>query len=99
MVLFIHPKNEDRLDPLAKCIDLTGGVQKYPNANRWELLIERLADMGYATPDALEMLSQSGLMEQRIALGNESYDCLARLRDHGLATEAVEKRLAELEGK
>lgn len=46
LVLFVHPKSQDRLDPLSPCVERTGGVRKYANATRLELLEERLVDLG-----------------------------------------------------
>nr|NGX26873.1 2-oxoglutarate-dependent ethylene/succinate-forming enzyme [Chlamydiota bacterium] len=41
VVFFVHPKSEDRVDPVPQCIERTGGVQKFANATRLELLEER----------------------------------------------------------
>jgi hypothetical protein len=30
IVYFVHPRYEDRLDPLDYCIDITGCVRKFP---------------------------------------------------------------------
>lgn len=42
---------------LASCIEKTGGVAKYPRANRLELLAERLANTNQASPELLEVLA------------------------------------------
>lgn len=97
IVFFVHPRSFDRLDPLPSCIVRTGGVRKYPNACRLELLAERLADLGLASPGLLEYLSKSGLMERQIELGRASVDAMKRLRDAGLASEAVLKELEKAE--
>ncbi len=44
VVFFVHPRSQDRLDPLPHFIEKTGGVRKYANVNRIELLAERLID-------------------------------------------------------
>lgn len=94
MVLFVHPKAMDRLDPLPQCIERTGGVRKYANANRIELLSERLVDLGLASPQMMKDLAESGLMERLIEVGRASTKAMQKLADAGLASDAV---LAELE--
>jgi isopenicillin N synthase-like dioxygenase len=94
MVLFIHPRAEDRLDPLPQCIARTGGVRKYANADRWELLEERLTDLGLASPEMLKHLAECGIMERLIEVGRASPKAMRALRDAGLASKAV---LADLE--
>jgi hypothetical protein len=94
MVIFIHPKAADRLDPLPQCIEQTGGMRKYAHATRWELLEERLADLGLASPEMLEHLATCGIMERLIEVGRASPKAMERLKSAGLANEAV---LAELE--
>ncbi|MBS0620631.1 MAG: isopenicillin N synthase family oxygenase [Verrucomicrobia bacterium] len=94
MVLFVHPRTPDRLDPLPDCIARTGGVQRYPNATRYQLLSERLVDLGLASPEMMKDLAESGFMETLIDLGRASPKALRKLADAGLATPAM---LAELE--
>ena len=43
---FAHPKDHILLGPLSKMIEKTGGVKRYADLNRKELLIERLAHPG-----------------------------------------------------
>jgi isopenicillin N synthase-like dioxygenase len=97
IVHFIHPRASDRLDPLPQCISRTGGIRKYAEATRWELLEERLADLGLASFDMLKDLATNGLMERLIAVGRASPKAMARLKDEGLASDAVLKELARLE--
>lgn len=94
IVFFVHPRSMDNLDPLPSCIARTGGVRKYPRATRLELLAERLADLGLASPSMLEFLSESSLMERQIELGRPSIDAMKKLKEAGLASPAV---IAELE--
>lgn len=96
MVLFIHPKSEDRVDPLPQCIERTGGVRKYAHATRWELLMERLADLRLASPEMLKELSDSGLMERLIEVNRASVDAMQNLKDHGLASPEVLQELDRL---
>jgi isopenicillin N synthase-like dioxygenase len=101
MVIFIHPKAADRLDPLPQCINTTGGIRKYAHATRWELLEERLADLGLASPAMLEHLATCGIMERLIEVKRASPKAMNRLKDAGLANEAILGELAriELEGQ
>ena len=93
IVLFVHPRSQDRLDPLPACISRTGGVKKYANANRLELLEERLVDLGLASFPMMQDLAQSGLMERLIEVGRASPGAMKTLKEAGLASDAV---LAEL---
>ena len=93
MVFFVHPRSFDRLDPLPSCIARTGGVRRYANATRLELLEERLVDLGLASYAMMEHLAD-GLMERQIEVGRASVKAMKKLRDAGLASDAV---LAELD--
>lgn len=97
IILFIHPKNEDDVSPLPSCIARTGGVQKFANAQRWELIGERFADMGYATPETLKKLQESKMMERLMIYNRDSINALRNLKAHGYASEAVLQRLEDLE--
>ena len=94
MVFFVHPRSSDRLDPLPDCIKKTGGVRKYANATRFELLEERLVDLGLASPAMMKDLADCGLMERLIEVGRASPKAMKKLKDAGLASPEV---LAELE--
>jgi isopenicillin N synthase-like dioxygenase len=98
IVLFVHPRSFDRLDPLPACIERTGGLRKYANATRLELLQERLVDLGHASPAVMEELAESGLMERQIEIGRASIKAMKRLRDAHLASDAVLKELRRIEG-
>ncbi len=95
-VLFIHPRKDDDLTPHQHCIERTGGVKKYANVTRWELLMERLADLDLANDEMLEELAASGTMERLIEVGRASPDALLRIRDHGYANEKILKYIDEL---
>lgn len=97
MVIFIHPKAADRLDPLAECIEQTGGIRKYAKATRWELLEERLADLGLASPSMLEHLATCGIMERLIEVKRASVKAMNRLKEAGLANEAILNELSRIE--
>jgi len=94
LVYFVHPRSQDRLDPLPKCIARTGGARKYANATRLELLEERLVDLGLASSTMMQHLAESGLMERLIEVGRASPKAMKKLKEAGLASEAV---LAELQ--
>jgi isopenicillin N synthase-like dioxygenase len=94
MVLFIHPRPTVRLDPLPECIEKTGGVRKYADATAFELLSERLVDLGLASRPLMEGLVNSGLMERLIEVGRASPKAMQKLKEEGLASDAM---LLELE--
>lgn len=89
MVLFVHPRSKDSLDPLAGCIERTGGVRRYSNATRLELLEERLVDLGLASYEMMKHLAASGFMERQIEVGRSSLKAMNKLKDAGLASDAV----------
>lgn len=94
MVIFIHPRRDDRLDPLPGCVARTGGVRNYANATRIELLEERLVDLGLASEAMMKDLAESGLMERLIEVRRASPKAMKKLAEAGLASPAV---LAELQ--
>jgi isopenicillin N synthase-like dioxygenase len=93
IVLFIHPRLHDRLDPLPSCIAETGGVPLFPEATSLELLEERLVDLGLASPEMLSHLAQSGLVDRLIPLGRASDRVMQRLQEAGLASPLVASEL------
>ncbi len=97
MVIFIHPRAADRLDPLPQCITRTGGIRKYAHATRWELLEERLADLGLASSEMLTHLAECGIMERLIEVKRASSKAMNRLKEVGLASEAVLNELNRIE--
>ncbi|NGX27788.1 MAG: hypothetical protein K940chlam6_01726, partial [Chlamydiae bacterium] len=98
VVFFVHPKSEDRVDPVPQCIERTGGVQKFANATRLELLEERLIDLGLAPYSMMEHLAESGLMDRLIDLGRASPEAMKRLKEENLASEKVLKELEKISG-
>lgn len=64
VVFFVHPRSEDRLDPLPLFIEKTGGIRKYANVNRIELLAERLIDLGLASPCLMDFFVNSSAIEK-----------------------------------
>ena len=72
VVFFVHPRSDDRLDPLPTFIEKTGGVRKYANVNRLELLAERLIDLGLASRPLMEYFVQSGAIEKLREVGRFS---------------------------
>lgn len=80
IVYFIHPKDEDRLDPLPLCIHMTGKTRRFPNANRLEMLSHRLVEIGLASDELKAFDAQSGYMER-----------IQELVNLGVASEPVKK--------
>lgn len=80
IVYFVHPRDDDVMDPIASCIDLTGGVCRYPKASSLELLASRLRELGLASPELLQLEKNSGLLD-RIQI----------LVEEGVASEPVQK--------
>lgn len=97
MVLFVHPRSDDELSPLDSCVALTGGEVYYAKATGWELLMERLADLNLATPEMLNQLALSGLIDRLIEVGRASPDAMKRLDEYSYALESVKNQLAENE--
>lgn len=64
IAFFVHSREDDPMTPLPSCIEQTGGVQKYPEATRQELLDQRLIAMGRATKDKIDKFAASGLIER-----------------------------------
>jgi isopenicillin N synthase-like dioxygenase len=83
VVFFVHPRSEDRLDPLPLFIEKTGGTRKYANVNRIELLAERLIDLGLASPALMEFFVQSGAIEKLREVNRFSPKAEKALRDAG----------------
>lgn len=64
IVYFVHPKWDDSRSPTAKCIERTGGVQRYPVATSGELLTSRLRELKLASQSLLEFEKASGIMDR-----------------------------------
>jgi isopenicillin N synthase-like dioxygenase len=64
-------------------------MQKFPDATRREIFIERMIDLGLASDAMIEDLAASGLVERMIDLGKASPDVLLTLKARGLASEKV----------
>lgn len=64
IVYFVHPRNDDAMDPIPSCIALTGGICRYPKASSLELLASRLRELGLASPELLEFEQNSGILEK-----------------------------------
>jgi isopenicillin N synthase-like dioxygenase len=64
IVYFIHPRDDDKMDPTEKCIALTGGRQRFPNATSAELLYTRLREIGLATDEMKRKERDSGIMNR-----------------------------------
>ncbi|MBN4066604.1 isopenicillin N synthase family oxygenase [Simkania negevensis] len=68
MVYFVHGGADHDVSPLARCIEMTGGVQSFPNAKRLDLLAHRLVELGLADEWLTQYDADSGLMQKVTAL-------------------------------
>lgn len=98
MVAFIHPKPDDRMDPLPEFIQQVG-IKQFANATRNELLFERLIEIGLDSPELLEKFAQSGTIERLIAVKRASVKVMQNLRSANLASSVVLSELSKLENK
>lgn len=83
VVFFVHPRSDDHLDPLSFCIEKTGGIRKYANITRMELLAERLIDLGLASSSLMEFFVQSGAIKKLKEVGRFSPKAEKALFDAG----------------
>jgi len=96
MVYFVHPSSDAILTPLSQCIEKTGDGKKFATATRMEMLMERLADLGQATPDMLKSLGESGVLDRLIEVDRASLEAMKCLRNAGYASEKVLYKLDQL---
>lgn len=82
IVFFVHAHRSDKMDPLHTCIEATGGIRKYPNATRQQLLEQRIVEMGRGSYEMMESLSRSGLLEEELHLGRDCTKALKILREN-----------------
>ncbi len=80
IVYFIHPRDNDSMSPTASCVELTGGVRRYPEASSLELLSSRLRELGLASPWLLSFEKESGILDR-----------IKELVDAGVAADPVQK--------
>lgn len=92
-VHFVHPLHDAMLYPLPIWIERSGGEQKFARATRNEMLFERLADLGYATPFMLEFLAKNKVMERLMEYDRASPEAMRMLYDAKLASNAVKEAL------
>lgn len=88
MVAFIHPRPDDRMDPLPKFIAQVGS-RNFANVTRNELLFERLIDLGLHSPALLEQFAKSGAISRLIEVNRASKSAMQALRDANFATPDV----------
>ncbi|NGX50465.1 MAG: hypothetical protein K1060chlam2_00311 [Chlamydiae bacterium] len=72
IVHFIHPRADDRLDPLPASLAKTGGKRLYANVTRMELLAERLIDLGLASDELMQFFVASGAIDRLKEVGRFS---------------------------
>jgi isopenicillin N synthase-like dioxygenase len=92
MVSFVHPRPDDKMDPLPKFISQVGS-RKFANVTRNELLFERLIELGLHSPALLEQFAKSGAISRLIEVNRASPRAMAALRDANLATPDVLQEL------
>lgn len=93
MVMFIHPRLDDSVAPLAKYITQVG-KQNFASVTARELLFERLIDLGLHSPALLQDFANSGAMERLIAVNRGSIAAMHALREANLASPIVLKTLS-----
>jgi isopenicillin N synthase-like dioxygenase len=71
IVYFVHPKYTDRLDPLDYCINLTGGIRRFPYTSHLEMLAHRLVEIGIASDDLIAFDKDSGYIDRIESLVNK----------------------------
>lgn len=70
IVLFGHTRNDISLAPFSSCIERTGGIQRYPDATRKELLEYYLVALGRASNEMKARVTSSGMIERIGKLDN-----------------------------
>ena len=70
IVLFGHTRNDCSLAPLPDSIARTGGMQRYPDATRKELLEYYLVALGRASNEMKQRVAKSGIIEKIGKLDN-----------------------------
>ena len=90
IVFFVHPRSDDRLDPLPSCIKKTGGVCHYANLSRMELLTERLIDLGLTNKELMDFFVRSGAIQKLKEVGRFSSKAEHTLIEEGFLTAPSE---------
>lgn len=90
IIFFVHPRTDDRLDPLPSCVEKTGGVRHYANLSRAELLAERLIDLGIANKQLMELFVRSGAIQKLKEVGRFSPKAETALMKAGFLTPQLE---------
>lgn len=93
IVYFVHPRGEDSRSPTPKCIEMTGGVQRFPNATSWELLACRLRELKLLADEALlaPLDAPGGIMERITELVEAKVAARPVQRTYTLWKQAKEK--------
>lgn len=97
MAFFVHPTGDTPLDPLASCIEQTGGVQLYANGTRDEFLFERLIELGIA-PGLADLYATTGHIERQALFNRVSPQVLDLLHEKGLISEEKYQELSRHTG-
>ncbi|WP_420422335.1 isopenicillin N synthase family dioxygenase [Simkania sp.] len=90
IVFFVHPRTDDRLDPLPSCVEKTGGMRHYANLSRAELLTERLIDLGVANEQMMELFVRSGAIQKLKEVNRFSPKAETALKKAGFITPQLE---------
>lgn len=64
IVYFVHPRDNDAMNPIPEAIALTGGVKQYPDATSLELLATRLREINLASPELQQFELESGILDR-----------------------------------
>lgn len=97
MVLFVHGRLDDRMDPLPKFVAKVGS-KKFASLSSKELLFERLIDLGLHDQALLEDFAQSGAIEKLIDVNRASQKAMLTLQAANLASQKVIDKLKESRG-
>lgn len=94
-VFFVHTDAFAEIYPLQRWIDKVG-EKRYIKANRMELLMERLADLGVATDGMLKSLADSKVLERLMTVNRASTDAMKAVEKAGYASDEVKEKLSQL---
>ena len=94
-VFFTHPRSECLIYPLQCWIEKTGGKAKYIKATRLEMLMERLADLGFATDDMLKSLAETKVLERLSEVGRASPEAVKAVCEAGYGSEELKAWLKQ----
>lgn len=95
-LMFVHSHPESILYPLPRWIEQVG-EKRFCEAKSENMLFEGLASINLANNELLKTLSESGLLERMIDIGQEKKATLENVVRAGFGSEKVKQRLQELQ--